>query len=51
MRFTSLIVELVRAKPRWIFWSAVLALALLWLIVPAVGFAAIRHRWTSIDPP
>lgn len=22
-----------------------------WLIVPAVGFAAIRHRWTSIDPP
>ncbi|CEG08913.1 hypothetical protein BN961_02333 [Afipia felis] len=34
MRFTSLIVELVRAKPRWIFWSAVLALALLWLIVP-----------------
>jgi len=35
MRFTSLIVELVRAKPRWIFWSAVLALALVWLIVPA----------------
>lgn len=34
MRFTSLIVELIRAKPRWIFWSAVLALALLWLIVP-----------------
>lgn len=34
MRFTSLIVELVRAKPRWIFWSAVLALALLWLVVP-----------------
>jgi len=22
-----------------------------WLIVPAVAFAAIRHRWTSIDPP
>ncbi|GAA3839245.1 glycosyltransferase family 39 protein [[Pseudomonas] carboxydohydrogena] len=35
MRFTSLIVELVRAKPRWILWSAVLALALLWLLVPA----------------
>lgn len=35
MRFTSLIVELVRAKPRWIFWSAVLSLALLWLILPA----------------
>jgi len=35
MRFTSLIVELVRAKPRWIFWSAVLALALVWLILPA----------------
>lgn len=34
MRFTSLIVELVRAKPRWIFWSAVLALALLWLVLP-----------------
>lgn len=36
MRFTSLIVELIRSKPRWIFWSAVLAFALLWLIVPAV---------------
>lgn len=35
MRFTSLIVELIRAKPRWVFWSAVLAFALVWLILPA----------------
>jgi len=40
MRFTSLIVELVRAKPRWIFWGAVLSLALLWLTVPAVFYVS-----------
>lgn len=36
MRFTSLIVELIRAKPRWIFWGSVLALALVWLILPTL---------------
>jgi hypothetical protein len=34
MRFTSLIVELVRARPRLIFWLVVLAQAALWLILP-----------------
>jgi len=34
MRFTSLIVELVRARPRLIFWIVVLAQAALWLFVP-----------------
>lgn len=34
MRFTSLIVELVRARPRLIFWIVVLAQAALWLFLP-----------------
>lgn len=34
MRFTSLIVELIRARPRLVFWIVVLCQALLWLIVP-----------------
>ncbi|EKS32870.1 glycosyltransferase family 39 protein [Afipia clevelandensis] len=34
MRFTSLIVELIRARPRLIFWIAVLAQAALWLFLP-----------------
>ena len=34
MRFTSLIVELIRARPRMIFWIVVLAQAALWLFLP-----------------
>jgi 4-amino-4-deoxy-L-arabinose transferase-like glycosyltransferase len=34
MRFTSLIVELIRARPRLISWIVVLLQAALWLIVP-----------------
>lgn len=34
MRFTSLIVELIRARPRLVFWIVVLCQALLWLLVP-----------------
>lgn len=34
MRFTSLIVELVRARPRLMFWIVVLAQAALWLFLP-----------------
>lgn len=34
MRFTSLIVELIRARPRLIFWILVLAQAALWLFLP-----------------
>lgn len=64
MRFTSLIVELIRAKPRWIFWSAVLALALLWLVLPAALYLsppgqvptvlAFGHEYqvgTALGPP
>lgn len=36
MRFTSLIVELVRARPRLIFWIVVLLQAALWLILPTL---------------
>jgi hypothetical protein len=34
MRFTSLIVELIRARPRLMVWLVVLLQALLWLLVP-----------------
>jgi hypothetical protein len=34
MRFTSLIVELIRARPRLMLWIVVLLQAALWLIVP-----------------
>jgi len=34
MRFTSLIIELIRARPRLVVWLAVLCQAALWLIVP-----------------
>ncbi len=34
MRFTSLIVELVRARPKLIFWIAVLLQSVLWLVLP-----------------
>lgn len=35
MRFTSLVVELIRSRPGVVFWVAVLAQAVLWLLVPA----------------
>ena len=34
MRFTSLIVELIRARPRLVVWLVVLVQAALWLILP-----------------
>lgn len=36
MRFTSLIVELMRARPRLMFWIAALFVAALWLAIPAL---------------
>src|ERR1700712_1546543 len=36
MRFTSLIIELIRARPRLVVWLVVLFQAGLWLIVPLV---------------
>jgi len=34
MRFTSLVIELIRARPRLVVWMVVLSQAALWLIVP-----------------
>src|SRR5258708_38195262 len=34
MRFTSLIIELIRARPRLVVWLVVLLQAALWLIIP-----------------
>jgi 4-amino-4-deoxy-L-arabinose transferase-like glycosyltransferase len=36
MRFTSLVVELIRARPRLVVWLVVLLQAALWLILPAL---------------
>jgi hypothetical protein len=36
MRFTSLIIELIRARPRVVVWLVVLLQAALWLIVPSL---------------
>jgi hypothetical protein len=36
MRFTSLIVELIRARPRLVVWLAVLLQAAMWLVLPLI---------------
>jgi hypothetical protein len=39
MRFTSLIVELIRARPRLIFWVVVLCQAMLWVVTPLLLYS------------
>jgi hypothetical protein len=38
MRFTSLVIELIRARPRLVFWIVVLFQAALWLLVPLIFY-------------
>ncbi|MDQ8730775.1 glycosyltransferase family 39 protein [Bradyrhizobium sp. LHD-71] len=40
MRFTSLIVELIRARPVLVFWLVVLAQAALWFVLPTLLYAS-----------
>jgi 4-amino-4-deoxy-L-arabinose transferase-like glycosyltransferase len=40
MRFTSLIVELIRARPVLVFWLVALGQAALWFILPAVLYSS-----------
>jgi hypothetical protein len=40
MRFTSLIIELIRARPRLVVWLVVLLQAALWLILPLLCIEA-----------
>ena len=40
MRFTSLIVELVRARPKLVAWLVTLIAAAIWLIVPLILFSS-----------
>ena len=40
MRFASLIVELIRARPLLVFWLVVSAQALLWILVPTLFYAS-----------
>src|ERR1044071_2143598 len=38
MRFTSLVVELIRARPRLVVWLVVLGQAALWLLLPMLFY-------------
>jgi Dolichyl-phosphate-mannose-protein mannosyltransferase len=38
MRFTSLVIELIRARPRLVVWIVVLSQAALWLLVPLMFY-------------
>ena len=38
MRFTSLVVELIRARPRLVVWIVVLCQAALWLLVSLICY-------------
>ncbi|MGY2808774.1 glycosyltransferase family 39 protein [Bradyrhizobium sp. USDA 4506] len=40
MRFTSLVVELIRARPRLVVWIVVLAQAAIWLFLPAIFYGS-----------
>jgi hypothetical protein len=40
MRFTSLVIELIRARPRLVVWIVVLLQAALWLTVPLLFYAS-----------
>jgi hypothetical protein len=40
MRFTSLIIELIRARPRLVFWLVVLVQATLWWLVPVLFYSS-----------
>jgi len=40
MRFTSLVVELIRARPRLVVWIVVLAQAAIWLLLPLIVYGS-----------
>ena len=40
MRYISLLVEALRARPAAMFWTATLSQALLWTLVPVIFYAA-----------
>jgi len=40
MRFTSLVVELIRARPRLVVWVVVLAQAAIWLLLPVIFYGS-----------
>ena len=44
MRFTSLIVELIRARPKLVFWVVVLSQALLWFWLPVIVYSSPPRR-------
>src|SRR5258707_3582810 len=48
MRFTSLIVELIRARPRLVVWLVVLFQAALWLILPLLLYRAPRGALATV---
>ena len=40
MHYVSLLVEFLRGRPKLVFWTAALAQAALWIIVPSLVYSA-----------
>ena len=51
MRFTSLIVELIRMRAGLVFWLAVLAQAALWFLVPMLLYASPPGDVAAVPEP
>jgi 4-amino-4-deoxy-L-arabinose transferase-like glycosyltransferase len=43
MHHVSLLIEFLRGRPRFVFWSVALAQAALWLVVPSLTFSSPPH--------
>src|SRR5258705_11113225 len=48
MRFTSLVIELIRARPRLVVWIVVLFQAALWLILPVLLYRSPPGDLTTV---
>src|SRR5215469_14354715 len=48
MRFTSLIVELVRARPTLVAWLVTLIAAAIWLIVPLILYSSLPGKVADV---
>ena len=52
MRFTSLVIELIRARPRLVVWIVVLLQAAMWLFVALVCVVGLSSMyWHHVRPP
>ena len=40
MHYVSLLIECLRGRPRFVFWTAALTQAVLWTVLPALFYSA-----------